>query len=361
MTGRTLTKHLLRPLRLLPLLPCFHRLVPPRTQEETPISQKTAEGRLHACVAAHRRLRPDVGIAKQFTTDAMAFLRSPKIVKHFKLKPSREKDKRWATCHSSLDLATALLLQCPELPYNARGRLKLLAYLSLLLFAVARPADLVLGQGRREPQYSLQYKDESFFFSVDKKTGNVVLAIEVTLRNLKGKKDSQDDWITVILTSRPHVPFAADVVKLLAVMAIQDDGFEDITSLDQLDPTYFDPADIDKMMNRFNLGTIKEDKLDLNVFRAINGSGAGQKWVTSPTEPATASSFRRLLYKVRTFCPPPLRLPSWRHGRNAPRQRRQQGRRSAASRPPTRLHGHPPILLPAQLLRRYHGSADARR
>ena len=110
------------------------------------------------------------------------------------------------------------------------------------------------------------------------------------------------------------MPLATDTVQLFAIMSIEDEVFEDVTSLEQLSCNGLTLDDLDPVTERLDIGTIRENKLDLNVFRAINGSGAGGLWPTSPSEHATSSTFRRLLYNVRTFCCSTLRLYDFRRG-----------------------------------------------
>lgn len=225
-----------------------------RVQVESPVTQNTANGRLRGCIAAYPRLRPKVDINPTFLHDAYVFLRSKKMVKRFSLKPSREKDKSWATYQNFLDLASAMLLKCPEAPFSARGRLQFLAYTSLLMFSVGRPSEIALAQNYHLPEHALQYKSLQYCYRAGP-DGKVRLGLTIMLENRKGYKNSQDDWVEVTMMSRPHMPLATDTVQLFAIMSIEDEVFEDVTSLEQLSGNGLTLDDLDPVTGKRSVST----------------------------------------------------------------------------------------------------------
>jgi len=127
-----------------------------------------------------------------------------------------------------------------------RERLQLAMFLLLLSFTAARPGELICSKWHAPDNDGLKYGDLTF--NIDKlPDGQTAIVVDVLIRNLKGHRTDECYRIQGIYQDFEHLPPLFDPSLLLTSLALMDDVFEHVTTIEEI--LSIDPGDIEKMID----------------------------------------------------------------------------------------------------------------
>ncbi|OBZ73217.1 hypothetical protein A0H81_07058 [Grifola frondosa] len=165
------------------------------------------------------------------------------------------------------------------------SRMQLQLIYTSLLSAVSgeRPGALVEASGYRHSDQAITHGDHSVWIIPSQKT-IVVIAIVIRIRLLKGHRDDDSFYKEFIIFEEPSDRRSACSAMLYLAMALEDNVFEDVQTIDQI---------FVSMPERSHHLTIKEDKKALPLLRNEERSPDG--WQISADKPLPYYRYLSLL------------------------------------------------------------------